>query len=65
MASERTVEERLDALESRPVRLNPTSASQCTAEMPHGELRFMRGPNVYACPCGKTYVKNGPVLREE
>jgi len=40
---------------------------RCTAERPHPDgLVFQRGPNVYTCRCGQTYVKAGNgLLREE
>lgn len=34
-----------------------TQGSQCTAEMPHDELVYQRGPNIYRCRCGMVYRK--------
>lgn len=39
--------------------------SQCTAEMPHDQLVYQRGPNLYHCRCGMVYRKAlGGVLAE-
>lgn len=60
MATERTIEERLEALERRRgSTAAPPVLDQCTADLPHPTMVFQRGPNVYMCPCGKRYRKNG------
>lgn len=58
---------RIEALEKRRERGGGAAAvdPQCTSEVPHPDLVFMRGPNLYVCRCGKRYMKNGSVLRDE
>lgn len=57
MASERTVEERLTALEKRrPSGGSDQGGGQCTADFPHDTLTYNR-PN-YRCRCGMKYTKD-------
>jgi len=49
---------RLAALERRAVP-TPAIGGQCTAALPHADLGFQRGPNLYRCPCGMIYRKDG------
>jgi len=53
------------SIETLGQRLANTPGGQCSASNPHqGGLVYMRGPNRYACQCGKLYEKSGAVLRE-
>ena len=57
---EASVVELTNQVRAMEVRLSATPGGQCTAEFPHpDQLVFMRGPNHYACPCGKYYKKDG------
>jgi len=54
--------EKVDALLAR---INADPDSQCSADLPHDALTFIRGRNVYMCRCGKVYEKNNQYgLRE-
>jgi len=33
--------------------------TQCSPSNPHADMSFQRGANLYRCPCGRTYRKDG------
>ena len=63
-----TLESRIRILEGviagLEARVLAEPGTQCSAEMPHSDMAFNRGPNTYLCRCGMKYAKNGPVLRK-
>lgn len=55
-----TIEERISLLEAATRVSADYGTAGCTAERPHpGQLVYLRGPNRYDCPCGKSYLKDG------
>jgi len=47
-------------LSSVQARTTNLPGGQCSAARPHvGKLIWQRGPNEYACECGKVYTKDG------
>lgn len=64
MAQDDEILTRLEGLEVNIAqlasRLAAVPGGQCNSKSPHpNQLVYMRGPNHYACQCGKIYKKDG------